>query len=150
MAITYSLELATDMTSAQALRLIAEHFGFKWSDDNHLSGPSVSISAIEMTGSWREIMEEGFHFSPELSVGFRISNLGNHEEGTRFMLRATMLLLDRSRDGVLLCNGERIILQRLGGQLVLNEDEGCWTDGFRLENEIQLPHEKRSLPSPLL
>ncbi len=139
------------MTPEDALRLMAERFGMTWGDATHLIGPALWISAIEPNQNWKSLIEEGFHFIPELSVGFRLDpNSDDYEEGNRVMLRATMLLLEHSRDGVLLFNGEHITLQRIGGQLVLNADAENWTDGLQLEDEIRLPHEKRSLPSPLL
>ncbi|HEX8819450.1 MAG TPA: SitI3 family protein [Archangium sp.] len=151
MGLDNSLELSTDMTPEQALHLMAEWFEFKWGDDKHLIGPALSISAIEPGQGWKSIIQEGFHFSPDLSVGFRLDpNSNDYEEGNRVMLRATMLLLEHGRDGVLLFNGEQITLQRIAGRLVLNADSRNWTDGLQLENEIRLPHEKRSLPSPLL
>lgn len=97
------------------------------------------------------MIEEAFHFSPDLGVAFRLNpNSADYVEGRRVLLRVAMLLLEHSRDAVLLFNGEYIVLQRLGGQLVLNADYGDWADGFKLEPEIRLPHEIRSLPSPLL
>ncbi|MCY1075049.1 SitI3 family protein [Archangium lansingense] len=97
------------------------------------------------------MVEESFQFRPDLSVGFRLDpNSDEYEQGNRIMLRATMFLLEYGRDGVLLFNGEHIVLQRLSGHLVLNEDSKNWTDGLQLEDEIRLPHEKRPLPSPLL
>jgi len=151
MGLDHSLELSTDMKPAQALRLLAGRFGLEWGADSHLLGPAVWVSAIEPEQDFKLMLEEAFQFRPGLSVGFRLDpNSGEYEEGNRIMLRATMFLLGHGRDGVLLFNGEHIVLQRLGGHLVLNEDSKNWTDGLRLEDEIRLPHEKRSLPSPLL
>jgi hypothetical protein len=151
MGLDNSLELSTDMKPAQALRLLAERFGLEWGDDSHLLGPAVWVSAIEPEQDFKLMIEEAFQFRPDLSVGFRLDpNGGEYEEGNRIMLRATMFLLEHGRDGVLLFNGEHIVLQRFGGHLVLNEDSKNWTDGLRLEDEIRLPHEKRPLPSPLL
>jgi hypothetical protein len=151
MGLDSSLELSTDLKPAQVLRLMAERFGLEWGDDAHLRGPAVWVSAIEPNQDFKLMIEEAFHFRPSLSVGFRLdSNSDEYEEGNRVMLRATMLLLEHGRDGVLLFNGEHIVLQRLSGHLVLNEDAKNWTDGLQLENEIRLPHDKRPLPSPLL
>ncbi|HYO51453.1 SitI3 family protein [Archangium sp.] len=151
MGLDYSLKLSTDMQPVQVLRLLAERLGLKWWDDSHLGGPAIWIGAIGVSDSGRLSIEEGFHFSPDVSVLFRLdSNSDEYEDGNRVMLRATLLLLEHDRDGVLLFNGERIILQRIAGQLVLNADYGNWTDGLRLEDEIRFPHEKRSLPSPWL
>ncbi len=151
MGLDNSLELSTDLKPARALRLLAERFGLEWADAAHLLGPAVWVSAIEPDQDFKRMIEEAFHFKPDLSVGFRLDpNSGEYEEGSRIMLRATMLLLEQGRDGVLLFNGEHIVLQRLSECLVLNEDSSNWTEGLRLENEIRLPHEKRPLPSPLL
>lgn len=151
MAIDYDLALSTSMKPRDALNLLVERFGFGWNGEQHLTGPASWISAIEPPSRWRQMIEEGFRFSPDLSVGFRVDpNSDEYEEGRRAILRATMLLLEHGQDTVLLFNGEYIVLQRLGGRLVLNADYGGWTDGFKFENEIHLPHETRSLPSPLL
>ncbi|WP_257452646.1 SitI3 family protein [Archangium lipolyticum] len=151
MGLEYGLELSTDLGPTQALRLLAERLGLPWGNERSLRGSALWIDLSEPSNTGREIIEEGFHFRPDVLVIFRLdSNSDQYEEGHRVMLRATMLLLEHGRDGVLLFNGERIILQRLAGELVLNADYGNWTKGLQLENEIQLPHEKRPLPSPLL
>jgi hypothetical protein len=151
MGLDYTLKLATDMRPEQVLHLMAEELGLKWWDSQHLGGPAVWIGAGEISGLGRSLIEEGFHFTPSLSVLFRLSsNSPDYVEGNRIMLRAALLLLQPEREGVLLFNGEIIVMQRLKGELVLNEDFGGWTEGLRLEEEIGLPHEKRSLPSPLL
>lgn len=151
MGLDYSLKLSTSRQPAELLRLMAERLDLKSWDESHLGGPALWIGATRISDSGRSTIEEGFHFSPDVSVLFRLdSNSDEYEEGYRVMLRATMLLLEHGQDGVLLFNGEHILLQRIAGQLVLNADSRNWTDGLRLENEIRLPHEKRSLPSPLL
>jgi hypothetical protein len=151
MGLDYSLELATDMRPEQVLRLMAEELGLKWWDDQHIGGPAVWIGAVEISGLGRSLIEEGFHFTPKLSILFRLSsNSPDYAEGNRVMLRAALLLLPLEREGVLLFNGEIIVMQRLKGELVLNEDFGGWTEGLCLEAEINMPHAKRSLPSPLL
>jgi hypothetical protein len=151
MGLDYSLKLAADMRPEQVLRLMAEALGLKWSDERHLGGPAIWIGAGEISELGRSLIEEGFRFTPSLSILFRLNtNSPDYEEGNRIMVRAALLLLQPGREGVLLFNGEIIVMQRLKGQLVLNEDFGGWTDGLCLEAEVGLPHEKRSLPSPLL
>lgn len=151
MGLDNSLELSTDLKPAQALHLMAELFGLTWGDERHLLGPALWISAVEPDQDFKLMIDEAFHFRPNLSVGFRLDpNRDDYELGHRIMLRATLLLLEHGKDGVLLFNGEHIILQRLAGRLVLNEDHRNWTNGLQLESEIRLPHEKQPLPSPLL
>jgi hypothetical protein len=151
MGLDYGLELATELKPEQLLRVLEEQLGLKWGDEKSLRSPALWIDVVETSSTGHEIIEEAFHFKPDVLVIFRLNAVSDdYEEGNRVMLRATMLLLEHGRDGVLLFNGEHIVLQRIGGQLALNADYGGWTDGFELENEIRFPHEKRSLPSPLL
>ncbi|QRK12960.1 hypothetical protein JQX13_24755 [Archangium violaceum] len=151
MSLEYGLELSTGLKPQELLRLLEAQLALSWGNEKSLRGPALWIDCVEASRAGRESIEEGFHFSPDVLVIFRLdSNSGEYEEGHRVMLRATMLLLEHGQDGVLLFNGEHILLQRIAGQLVLNADARNWTDGLRLENEIRLPHEKRSLPSPLL
>jgi hypothetical protein len=154
-SLDHELELTTKLKPEEALRLLADRLGLQWGDEEHLFAPGLFVSAIVSAGGFREMIEEAFHFKPDLSVGFQIYSSDQeapnaYEEAHRLMLRATMLLLEHSGDGVLLFNGEHIRLQRLGGELVLNEDYGNWTGGLRLEDEVRLPHGKRPLRSPLL
>jgi hypothetical protein len=151
MGLDHSLALSTDLKPHPALSLLAGRWGLAWADATHLSGPALWVSAIEPGPEFKRMMAEAFQFRPTLSVGFRLNtNHDGYEEANRVMLRATMLLLERGHEGVLLFNGEHIVLQRLKGLLVLNEDARNWTDERRLEEEIHLPHDKRPLVSPLL
>lgn len=150
MATEFSLELSTDLKPARALRLMADRLGLEWGDEEHLLGPALWVSAVEATPGWSTAeVEEAFHFRPTLSVGFRLDpNSDDYEESYHLLLRAVLLLLEHGRDAVLLFNGETIVLQRLAGQLVLNADYRVWKEGYRLEGEVHLPHEVRSLPPP--
>jgi hypothetical protein len=51
-------------------------------------------------------MKEAFHFTPTLPVGFRFPTNTDYEAFKETMLQATMLLLELSRDAVLLFNGK--------------------------------------------
>jgi hypothetical protein len=66
------------------------------------------------------------------------------------LLDATLLLLEDAQDAVLLFNGERIEIQRFGGQLAFNAESGYWRDKDWLMSRLTLPFEHRPLPSPLL
>ncbi|MDC0713516.1 SitI3 family protein [Stigmatella sp. ncwal1] len=150
MGLSNGLAIAIELNSTGALRLLAERLRLERADDTHLTGPALWVSAGEPDLNYKLMIQEGFHFTPNLYLGFRLDpGSDDYPQGSRLMLRATLLLLEHGRDGVLLFNGEHIILQRLSGQLVLNEDARNWVDGLQLEGEIRLPHERRSLPSPL-
>ncbi|MBJ6760610.1 hypothetical protein JGU66_07525 [Myxococcaceae bacterium JPH2] len=151
MGLDIGLKWSTELAPMQALRLLADHFGLAWGDNVRLVGPALGIWAVALDEESRSLFEQDFHFKPDMIVGFRLSsNSPEYEEGYRVVVRAALFLLEHGGDGVLLFNGEHIVLQRIGGALVLNADRGNWKDGLCLEREVHSPHEIRSLPSPLL
>jgi hypothetical protein len=96
------------------------------------------------------IIEESFHFTPTLWVGLRRRADADWDRFRQVLLDASLTLLDEAKDAVLLFNGERIELQRLGGQLAFNAESGYWRDEDWLKSRLTLPFEWRPLPSPLL
>ncbi|MFL5351796.1 SitI3 family protein [Archangium sp.] len=155
MGFDYSLKLSTDMNRAHALGLLAEHIpGLQWSDENGSLFDStlsnIIIAASELHGYSQAMIEEGFGFTPELSVLFRFPSNRDYDRFAQTMLRGVLLLLDHGRDGVLLFNGEIIVLQRLGGQLTLNSDYHIFDDKDWLKSILTTSFERRPLPSPLL
>jgi hypothetical protein len=58
------------------------------------------------------------------------------------------LLRQVSGEALLLFNGERIVLQRLGGQLLLNQEFNPWITSFL--PLVTLPYDLKNIPSPLL
>jgi hypothetical protein len=151
MSATYDLEISTDLTPAQVRALLALRFKLKWWDETHLGGPATWISIGGRDSLGQDIMEESFGFRPTVSISFDPDTFSDeHDEGLRLQIRAAIFLLDHCRDAMLLFNGEVIVLQRLGGKLILNEDWNIWTEDLMLEGEITVPHEIRPLPSPIL
>ena len=152
MGLDYSLKLSTTMKPAQAFGLLAEHFEeLQWGDENaYLFGPDITITVVDMDKESRSIMEEGFGFRPDLSVGFRFPSNQDYEKFAQILLEGALLLLEHGQDGVLLFNGELIVLQRIWGQLVFNADYRIYDDEHWLEDRVSVPFERRSLPSPLL
>ncbi len=151
MALEYDLHLTTSTKSKQALEMIAGGVtGLSWSeDDSFLFDVTVTITATNSRALTQSVIEEAFHFVPTLRVGFRFVNNTDHGRARRLMLQATMLLLEHAQDAVLLFNGEIIVLQRLGGQLVVNSEYEIWDDDW-LKSKLTIPFEQRPLPSPLL
>ena len=149
MALEYDLHLSTSMNPKQALEKLADQLtGLDWGEDGFfLYDPSVSICAIE----WRsEPIKDAFHFNPTILVGFRRSFDADWDRFRQVLLDATLLLLDEAQDAVLLFNGERIEIQRFGGQLAFNAESGYWRDKDWLKSRLTLPFDWRPLPSPLL
>ena len=152
MALDYDLDLSTDMSPAQALeKLSRQNPGLTWSEDRScLFDATVTITAIAPSRGWRETINEGFHFIPTLSVGFRCAKFADQDTFAQVLLDATILLLEDAQDAVVLFNGEFIILQRLRGHLTFNADSGLWHDEHWLKSRLTVPFERRPLPSPLL
>jgi len=153
MAVEYSIDIASDLNRDQAMRLLAERLGMEQTEGFVHKPGTMSIGACDIEpGHWTEVTEEAFHFTPNLSMSFRRLYEANGEEFARLMLRATMLLLEHGRDAVLLFNGEIIVFQRLRGQLTFNTDYELQVgkDELLLKEEVRIPYERRSLPSPLL
>jgi hypothetical protein len=155
MAIEYDLYLSTSMKPAQALeQLVSQIPALAWSDDRtFVFDTSVQIDAAEpraLMPLLQGVIEEAFHFTPTLWVGFRRRFDADWDRFRQVLLDATLLVLDGAQEAVLLFNGERIELQRLGGQLVFNADSGYWRDEEWLRSRLTTPFERRSLSSPLL
>jgi hypothetical protein len=148
----YSLKLATDMNRVQALGLLEERIqGLQSSEeDAFLCGSDIIVAVVEMGRGSQSLMEEGFGFRPNLSVLFRFPSNHNYSNFVQTMLRGALLLLEHGRDGVLLFNGEIIVLQRIGGQLVFNADYRLHADERWVESMVPVPFVRRSLPSPFL
>ncbi|HZI08510.1 MAG TPA: SitI3 family protein [Archangium sp.] len=152
MGLDYSLKLTTDMTRARALGLLAEQIPeLQWSEENKsLYAPDIIITVLELSSEGDSIIEENFGFRPSLSVGFRYPSNRDYENFAKTMLRGALPLLAQGRDGVLLFNGEIIVLQRREGRLVFNADYRLYRDEHWLSANVPVPFERRSLPSPLL
>ncbi|HEX8825817.1 MAG TPA: SitI3 family protein [Archangium sp.] len=147
MALDYDLHLSTRMKPPQAMEKLAGQLtGLTWSDDRFfLFDTSVSICASE---SGFESIKQAFHFTPTLMVGFRRLADADWDRFRQILLDASLLLLEEAQDAVLLFNGERIELQRLGGQLAFNADSGYWRDENWLKSRLTVPFDWRPLPSP--
>ncbi|KFA87882.1 SitI3 family protein [Archangium violaceum] len=152
MGLDYSLKLATDMTRANALDLLAKCIPeLQWSKEHgSFYAPDIIITVLELSREGDSIIEENFGFRPDLSVGFRYPSNRDYETFVKMMLRGAVPLLDQGRDGVLLFNGEIIVVQRTGGRLVFNADYRLYRDEHWLKANVPVPFERRSLPSPLL
>src|SRR5262245_52645469 len=126
--------MSTDLSPPQAAALLALHFKLKRYDDTHVGGFGVWVAVTRkiLYGqdfiSGKNLVEEAFDFRSDLEITLvpQPDDDDDPVEGYRFLLRATIFLLDHCRDAVLLFNGEIIVLQRLGGKLVLNENYNIW------------------------
>lgn len=161
MALSYRLHLATELKPLQALNIAFTGSNLEWasSPDARLFGDGLLMGAyLEDDDDDRSMIEEAFGFIPTLSVWFRFTYSEDYGKSINTIFQVTMKLLSQevSGDAVLLSNGEDIILQRLKGQLLLNDESKLVINGKSQPwitlflSEITLPYQLRSLPSPLL
>ena len=161
MALDYTLSIATELDPLQALNIAFTGSNLEWasSSDARLFGDGLLMGAyLEDDDDGRSMIEEAFGFIPTLSVWFRFTYPEDYGKSINTIFQVTMKLLSQevSGDAILLSNGEDIILQRLKGQLLLNDESKLVINGksqpwIRLFlSEITLPYQLRSLPSPLL
>jgi hypothetical protein len=152
MGLDYGLHLATEMKREQALDLIGQHIqGLQW-DAEHATffNADIIITGGPMDELSQSIMEEGFHFRPNLFMLFRHPSNRDFEKFVRMLLRGALLLLEHGQDGVLLFSGETIVLQRLRGELLFNSGYILYEDQHWIEAHVPVPFAWRLLPSPLL
>lgn len=151
MALEYQFVFLTESRIPTLLETVRQRCGLVWSEDHtFLTGPGVQVSGLVCSRSWQETMQEAFGFRPEAELYFRLARgLEEQREGYRVMLEVvTRWLQEEAGQGVLLFNGETILLQRLGTELTLNSDWQTWHKEGR--EKMTLPHTMQSLPSPLL
>ncbi|PSB35546.1 hypothetical protein C7B69_05740 [filamentous cyanobacterium Phorm 46] len=148
MSAEYQLFLATIIEPLQALQIVSRGFELEWVDEPN--GPCLFGSGM-LVGSnqgieFQSIIEEEFGFVPNITIWFRLNWDADFEKADRIMIRVTIELLRQiSKDAVLLFNYDSTVLQRLGGNLLLNDAFNPWiTD---LLPEVTLPYEIRNLPS---
>lgn len=149
MGLSFGLRLSTKLDAVAAGRLLAERLPLQRIDETHLANDGMFIGIVDDTrGRAVEVYEDVFRFTPTLGLGFKISTVyGNPAQNERLMIRATMLLLERGEDAVLLFNEQTVLQRLLGGKLVLNEAAMNWDS---LEDEVFLPHERRHIPSYMM
>ena len=152
MALEYDLDLSTRLKPVHALEKLASQIpGLAWNGDRtFLFDQSVQIDATDSRALTQSIIKDAFHFTPTLMVGFRRSFDADWDRFRQVLLDASLLLLDEAQDAILLFNGERIELQRLGGQLAFNAESGYWHDKDWLKSRLTIPFDWRPLSSPLL
>jgi hypothetical protein len=148
-ALDYDLDLVTNLDSNEALTLFADKLDFEWCDDNRLIGIGVivtSFSTSNLSELSQSMFEELYGFTSNICVSFRLDKFADYNRGYQLMMEAVTLLLSQDEgDGVLVFNSEITILQRIGGELVVDSK---WNSS--ISNELRLPHQMLPLASPLL
>jgi hypothetical protein len=150
MALEFSLDISTTFDLEHILHILSEELSLESNESSaYLVGSGVLVTAFSKGELGQSVIEEAFGFRPDIFVLFRIKPKEEFEKGRHTIVQTTMKLLEQiSGDAVLLFSGEKIVLQRIGGQLLLNREWGNWNESLLFE--VKLPYELRELPSPLL
>ncbi len=149
MALSYGLEIATELKPIQALQIVADKCSLEWQQET-LRGPGIQVIASEEEEDDQSLTEEAFGFRPSVFLGFRVNPGKNLEKAERTVIRATMALLQQvAGDAVLMFNYESIVLQRISNQLVFNQEMWERWTASEMANTTVL-YELKELPSPLL
>lgn len=152
MAIEYDLYGSADVTTDEIVLFLAGVLEARVEDG------TIRRDGLEVTAYRAEPGEEAsatrlFGFTHRVTATFRLSNRSTPEErehNTAVMTDAVLQFLDRyAGSGVLLFNGEEVVLQKLDGPVSLNSDWEEWSESEELSALIG-EREFRSLPQPLL
>jgi hypothetical protein len=147
MSAEYQLYLATIIEPLQALQMVSQGFELEWVDEPN--GPCLFGSGMLVWANhpieFKSIIEEEFGFVPNITIWFRLNWDADFEKADRITIRVTIELLRQSSEDAVLLNGDSTVLQRLGGNLLLNDAFNPWIT--ELLPEVTLPYEIRNLPS---
>lgn len=153
MSLVHDIEISTDLTPKQVNDIMAAAVNPTSRDENSLRLSGLFAITGKLKGPGQSVTGEDYGFHPTLNVVFEIysSEGEDYLGGMRAMMRATMALLQHEPgDAVMLFNGERTVLQRINGKLMLNEAWDNWVAHAQVLSEITLPYELRHLRSPAL
>jgi hypothetical protein len=144
MALEYKLALQEPEDETAVVGRLASVDGFVRGGDG-IQAPDLFVSIRKPSDLTLEVIEDEFDFVPYVQVRFRLDGNGDTDTARMRIARACVTLLRfGAGDAVLLFNGERVVLLRKNGQLVLNRDLGFWTDE-RLAL-VTLPYRLDSIP----
>ena len=152
MSLVHSLEMASALEPAEAVGVMTHALADASRDENSLRAPGLFAVVTRPRALGQSVVEDDYGFRPTLSVLFEVYPNEDYLGGMRAMMRAAVALLghDAAAEAVMLFNGERTVLRRAGGELLLNERWDNWKAHAKLLPEVTLPHELRFVPSPAL
>ena len=151
MALEYDFYAAADITREEFLTFLAQTMSAPISHD-YVRGDGLQATAHRETPEEEASTVNEFGFPERISATFRFANLASEQltdQNTVLMIRTVLAFFDRyPGSGVLLFNGERVVLQKLDGDVELDSD---WED-FSLDGmaEVIAGLSQRPLPQPFL
>ncbi|GAA1817489.1 hypothetical protein HC028_21095 [Planosporangium flavigriseum] len=153
MAMEYRLYGAADMTTEEIFSFMADAIDGSVSPEGFAQREGMTVTAYRVDSGEEASAAGLFGFPHHVTATFRFSNTAPsqvRERNTALMIEAVLRFFDRyPGDGVLLFNGEEVVLQRLAGDLALDRDWEDWTDVPGM-SEVIAGREQRLLPQPLL
>lgn len=150
MSLSYSLIMLTELKPEQVAQFLAREVpGLTQTHDVDLVGQAVTVGVGKEGKLGQDITEETFGFRPTLNVVFHVYPSEGYEEGKRLMGRATAAVLrDVPGDAVFIGGGEDVVLQRINGELTINEGYCDW-----ITPELDaagVGYEQRQLATPVM
>jgi len=151
MALEYTFRGAADITTEEFLAFLAQTMNAPISHD-YVRGDGLQVTAYRVDPGEEAASVEEFGFPHRVTATFRFANLAPtqlRDQNTVLMIRTVLAFFDRyPGSGVLLFNGERVVLQKLDGDVELDSD---WED-FSLDGmaEVIAGLSQRPLPQPFL
>lgn len=153
MATEYVLYGSADLTPEEMRLFLAGVLGAAVAEDGMVHRPGLQVTAYRAEPGEEAYAASLFGFTHRVTATFRFSNRSTEEEtehNTALMAAAVLEFLDRYAGfGVLLFNGEEVVLQKLDGRLALNSDWEDWSASPEM-NALIGEREFRALPQPLL
>jgi hypothetical protein len=150
MALEYVLCAAADITTEEFVAFLAEALNASVHDNDVRRDGLMVIAYRETPGE--EYSPHTIGFTHRVTATFRFSNLAHtrlRDENTVLMVRAVLAFLGRyPGSGVLLFNGERVVLQKLDGPVELDSGWEDWSLDGMAKVIAGLP--QHPLPQPLL
>ena len=128
MALEYTLELATELSPEEVLRILSG-LGFEFDTQAGLRAvsPGVTVSAASEDDLGRSIIKEAYRFDPTMYLKFRLDKFEARETGLQTTIKVTLALLRKiGADGILLFNGETPVLMSMNGAMTLNNAHDFW------------------------
>ena len=149
MSLDYDLRIVTDWQPMRILDFLSKKLQLGWEEGVRLFGPGIVVGVVKENERRQAFIQSLFGFAPTLDVWFWLDSTAEDDRGKQTLLQAVMLLLsEMPGDAVLLINYETIVLQRIRGTLIFNQELGSWSDEELAS--VKLPYYQQPLRSPII
>ncbi len=153
MAIEYTFYGEADVSSDDLRSVIVGAVGGAQGADGTVLRTGLNVTANRVDAGGGNPATHFFGFEHRVTATFRFSNTaegGTRDHNITLMVGAVLAYFDRyAGRGVLLFNGEEVIIQRLDHEVVFNSDWDDWTDVDEVRPLLS-GHAVRPLLQPLL